>query len=99
MLRADGYCCVVVGDVRRKDGNNIDLANAIAAHAADVEGLRLIACIEDQLPVKAKVSRIWGEGQGCATKTDRILIFAAPEAPDPPPPIIVEWQGAGRTGA
>ena len=98
VLRDDGYCCVVVGDVRRQD-SNINLADAIAAHVADIEGLRLIACIEDQLPVKAKVSRIWGEGQGRATKTDRILIFAAPEAPDPPPPITIRWQVAGGTGA
>ncbi len=96
ILRPDGYCCVVVGDVRRDDGN-IDLANAIAGQVADVEGLRLIACLEDQLPVKAKVSRIWGEGQGRATKTDRILIFAGSDAPEPPPPLTVKWQVAGRT--
>jgi site-specific DNA-methyltransferase (adenine-specific) len=90
VLRPDGYCCVVVGDVRRKD-THIDLAAAIAGHVANVQGLRLVASVADELPVKTKVSRIWGEGQGRATKTDRILIFAGPDADEPPPPIAVNW--------
>lgn len=95
-LRTDGYCCVVIGDVRR-DENNLNLAASVAQHVADLPGLRLVSVVDDHLPTAHKVSRIWGESKGRATKTDRILIFAGKDAPDLPKPVSIDWRTPERT--
>jgi len=81
-VREDGYVCLVIGDVRRGE-REIDLAAAVARVAVPGSGLRFVGSIVDRLPPGHKVSRIWGERRGRATKTERILILRGPRAPLP----------------
>jgi site-specific DNA-methyltransferase (adenine-specific) len=78
-LRDDGYACFVIGDVRRDD-KNLNLAQAVAASCFRGTDLRLVNVVDDKLPVQHKVSRIWKESKGRATKTDRIIVLAGPKA-------------------
>ncbi len=79
VLRDDGVVCLVIGDVRQR-GINIRLGEVVARECIDSTDLRLVGIVEDRLPVKHKVSRIWGPKRGQATKTDRILVLAGPQA-------------------
>lgn len=88
-VREDGYICMVIGDVT--DGESTThLANYVARECMP-ESLKLRALIADEIPRDSKVSRIWGETKGKATKTDRILVLAAPEAPRIPPVPTLKW--------
>jgi hypothetical protein len=53
--------------------------------------------IEDKLPTDHKVSRIWKERHGRATKTDRILILAGPKARRLPQLPKINWALEGNT--
>ncbi|MGH7283241.1 MAG: DNA methyltransferase [Polyangiaceae bacterium] len=79
-MRDDGYACFVIGDVWQ-DGNELNLAQAVADGCVEQAGLRTLGIISDRLPVEHKVSRIWKENRGRATRTDRLLLLAAPRAP------------------
>ena len=46
--------------------------------------------IEDPLPEKNKVTRIWGKTKGNATKTDRILLLYKDKLPRPNHPNSAE---------
>jgi hypothetical protein len=78
-VREDGYVCVVIGDVRRGE-REINLAAEVARAAVPKSGLRVVGTIVDRLPPGHKVSRIWGERRGRATKTERILVLRGPRA-------------------
>jgi hypothetical protein len=76
-LRDDGYLCLMIGDVRERDtGRIINLVEHVWEEGAQPLGWRLCGVIEDRLPTQHKVSRIWKQGRGQATKTDRILILS-----------------------
>jgi site-specific DNA-methyltransferase (adenine-specific) len=77
VAREDGYVCLVVGDVRRSDGESINLARDVWEKVAAPEGSwRLHGIVTDRLPSGRKVSRIWKDSPGRATKIDRILILS-----------------------
>lgn len=98
VLREDGYICLVIGDVRRPK-EDLNLAAAVAERCLNGSDLRLQAVIEDQLPVKHKVSRIWKEKKGQATKTDRILILGGPRAAQLPTLPSIEWTKSMEAAA
>lgn len=89
-LRADGYVCLVIGDVTQ-DEKTVNLAKEVADNCAKQAGLRVLDTLDDHLPVKHKVSRIWGETRGRATKTDRILVLGGPKAPRLPAYPKIDW--------
>jgi len=75
VLNRNGVAVFVIGDVASRSGSSIALAEQVWA---DVEGrtsLRLLDLIEDNLPTKNKVSRIWGETRGRATERDCVLVL------------------------
>src|SRR6267154_1889824 len=72
VLADDGFMCLVIGDVRRKD-HELNLAGAVADSCLNGSGLRIAGVINDKGPVRHQVSRIWKDRRGQATKTDRIL--------------------------
>jgi site-specific DNA-methyltransferase (adenine-specific) len=76
VIRDDGYVCLVIGDVRRGSSNSINLAHDVWSHAAKPQGWRLYGIVNDTLPAGRKVSRIWKDSPGRATRTDRILILS-----------------------
>jgi site-specific DNA-methyltransferase (adenine-specific) len=93
VLRDDGYICLIIGDVRRGD-THLNLAKAVVSQCLTGTDLRAVGTITDRIPVKHKVSRIWKDNPGRATKTDRILILAAPRAKGPgriPAPRWASW--------
>jgi len=96
-LRTDGYICLVIGDVRRQE-STINLANEVARHCVEKAGLRVLDVLDDHLPVKHKVSRIWGETRGRATKTDRILILGGPKACQLPAFPKIDWLSSNGYG-
>lgn len=87
-VAADGYVCLIVGDVRR-GSDQINLAGKLWRHAAEPTGWHCHALVADQLPAGSKVSRIWKGNPGRATKVDRILLLspssdvALPSVPTP----------------
>jgi hypothetical protein len=91
ILRDDGYCCLVLGDVRREQ-NEINLARAVSASSIGHTDLRILAIIKDSLPVQHKVSRIWGPRRGRATRTDRILVLGGPKAKPLPRLTPIDWS-------
>lgn len=90
-LREDGFVCLVIGDVRRGE-EQINLAGAVADHCLEGTGLRVMDVVEDHLPVERKVSRIWGETKGRATKVDRILMLGGPRARRLPREPKINWS-------
>lgn len=91
-LRRDGRACLVIGDVRRGD-RTINLAREVWTQALEPTGWQLEALVSDHLPTQHKVSRIWKDRNGKATKTDRILILTRGESEDQLPPIPrMSWR-------
>jgi hypothetical protein len=88
-LRDDGYACLVIGDVRRGE-TTMNLAKEVAAVCVPKD-LEVLGIVADELPIEHKVSRIWGDNKGRATKTDRILVLAGPKAPDPGSVGRIRW--------
>ena len=78
-VRDDGYLCLMIGDVlQRATGNVTNLAVRVWEEAAEPLGWQLRGIVADRLPTRHKVSRIWKQGRGQATKTDRVLILSPP---------------------
>jgi hypothetical protein len=94
VLRDDGYVCLVVGDVRRNDDDSINLARDVWENvAAPASGWRLHVIVTDRLPSGRKVSRIWKDSPGRATKIDRILILSRGDGTTDLPPLgRIDWS-------
>jgi site-specific DNA-methyltransferase (adenine-specific) len=95
VLAENGRICLVIGDVKRR-AQNINLAREVADHCVLNLGLRVDSIIKDALPVRHKVSRIWGERRGQATKVDRILVLSRPGTTRLPPIPSVDWSEPWR---
>jgi hypothetical protein len=89
-LRPDGRICLVIGDVRGGTGES-NLAREVIRHCVPETDLRIQGVFADHLPVRHKVSRIWGELRGHATQTDRLIILGGPRAASLPDPPDVDW--------
>lgn len=76
----------------RNGDSQIRLAEHVAAKCLDGTGLRETAILEDAFPNQHKVSRIWGETRGRATKTDRVLILGGPSAGSLPELPAIDWS-------
>jgi len=88
-LADDGYLCFVIGDVRRGD-RHLNLADVVWERVAKPLGWYRHATIADHLPAAQKVSRIWKNNEGRATKTDRLLLLS-PHMQDLPPLQAIRW--------
>lgn len=89
-VRNDGFACLVIGDVVDGD-RELKLAKEVERHCVSGSGFVSMGVIADRLPVQHKVSRIWGDTKGQATRTDRVLMLAAPGARDPGPVPEIAW--------
>jgi site-specific DNA-methyltransferase (adenine-specific) len=90
-VAADGFVCLVIGDVRRGD-MELNLARKVWRHAADPYGWHCHGIIADGLPTGHKVSRIWKTNPGRATKTDRLLMLSPSAEVSLPPLMAIDWQ-------
>jgi hypothetical protein len=84
VLTDDAIVVLVIGDVefdrgRRLDGG-VGLAERVWESAAEPEGYRLAGVAVDDVAANRKMTRLWGDEAGRATKIDRILILGATEA-------------------
>jgi len=83
-LTDDGIAVVVIGDVEMDRGkpssSGFGLAERAWEEAAHPAGYRLAGLVRDEVAANRKVTRLWGDEAGRATKTDRILVLGASEA-------------------
>ena len=84
LLTDDAVLVLVIGDVETDRGraiqDGIGLAERAWESAAEPEGYRLAGIALDAIPAGRKMTRLWGDEAGRATKTDRILVLGATEA-------------------
>ena len=82
-LTDDGIAVVVIGDVELDRGKpsleGIGLAERVWEEAALPAGYRLAGLVRDEVAANRKMTRLWGDQAGQATKTDRILVLGATE--------------------
>jgi site-specific DNA-methyltransferase (adenine-specific) len=83
-LTDDGIAVVVIGDVEMDRGKPSDEGHRLAERAweeaAMPAGYRLAGLVRDEVAANRKMTRLWGDEAGRATKTDRILVLGASEA-------------------
>lgn len=83
-LTDDAVVVLVIGDVESDRGRHlaggVGLAEAVWREAADPEGFRLAGIALDDIAAHRKMTKLWGDEAGRATKTDRILVLGASEA-------------------
>jgi site-specific DNA-methyltransferase (adenine-specific) len=84
VLADDAVVAMVIGDVETDRGRRIrggmDLAARVWETAAAPEGYRLAGVALDDVAPNRKMTKLWGDEAGRATKTDRILVLGATEA-------------------
>jgi site-specific DNA-methyltransferase (adenine-specific) len=84
VLADDAVIVLVIGDVETDRGRNIQggvgLAERTWLAAAEPEGYRLAGVALDDVAAVKKMTKLWGDEAGRATKTDRILVLGATEA-------------------
>jgi site-specific DNA-methyltransferase (adenine-specific) len=120
VVRPDGFVCLVIGDVqqrnykrrtsehhraRPRDARPVDLASDVWETVAKPAGWQLHGIVADHMPSGQKVSRIWKDSPGRATKTDRILILSREDGTDGLPTLgpvswktRSDWRTATATG-
>jgi hypothetical protein len=83
-LADDAVIALVIGDVEMDRGRpangGIGLAESVWELAAAPEGYRLAGLAQDDIAAGRKMTKLWGDEAGQATKLDRILILATSEA-------------------
>jgi site-specific DNA-methyltransferase (adenine-specific) len=83
-LTDDGIAILVIGDVEMDRGKPSSsghlLAERVWEEAAYPAGYRLAGLVRDEVAANRKMTRLWGEEAGRATKTDRILVLGATES-------------------
>jgi len=84
VLTDDAIVVLVVGDVEFDRGRpirgGVGLAERVWESAAAPEGYRLAGVALDDVAAHRKMTKLWGDEAGRATKTDRILVLGATEA-------------------
>jgi hypothetical protein len=84
VLTDDAVVVLVIGDVETDRGRQIQggigLAERTFQEAAEPEGYRLAGVALDDVAAARKMTKLWGDEAGRATKTDRILVLGATEA-------------------
>lgn len=83
-LTEDAVVVLVIGDVELDRGrqirSGIGLADQVWHAAAEPEGYRLAGVLMDDVAANRKMTRLWGDEAGQATKLDRILVLGANES-------------------
>ena len=84
VLTDDAVVVLVIGDVETDRGRRIrggvGLAERTWEQAAEPEGYRLAGVALDDVAAVRKMTKLWGDEAGRATKTDRILVLGASES-------------------
>ena len=79
----DAVLVLVIGDVETDRGRRIKggigLAERVYEEAAAPAGYRVAGLVRDDVAAARKMTKLWGDEAGRATKTDRILVLGATE--------------------
>lgn len=78
LLRPGGVCVLVIGDVESMGVESLNLAQEVWKEFRRSSCLKLVDVIEDNIETSGKVTRIWGNTKGHATKVDRVLVLKKP---------------------
>jgi SAM-dependent methyltransferase len=98
VLKPHGVAVFVIGDVADPGKDPLPLAAHIWQDVGSETGLRLIELVEDHLPVRNKVSRIWGETKGQATARDCALVLARDDGEPYIGPETIDWEEPYKDG-
>ncbi len=98
VLARDGVAVLMIGDVADPGKVPTPLAARIWQDIGHQTGLQKIDFIEDQLQVRNKVSRIWGETKGQATDRDCALVLARDDGQPPAEPVSIAWDEPYKDG-
>jgi site-specific DNA-methyltransferase (adenine-specific) len=83
-LTDDAVVVLVIGDVETDRGRRIrggiGLAERVYEESAAPAGYRIAGLVRDEVAAQRKMTKLWGDEAGRATKTDRILVLGATEA-------------------
>jgi site-specific DNA-methyltransferase (adenine-specific) len=84
VLTDDAVVVLVIGDVETDRGRRIKggvgLAERVWEQAAEPEDYKLAGVALDDVAAVRKMTKLWGDEAGRATKTDRILVLGATES-------------------
>jgi hypothetical protein len=99
VLKKNGVAVLVIGDVKETGKDDpILLAARMWDDIKDQTGLRLIEMVEDDLPARSKVSRIWGDTKGQATNRDCALVLARADGNPDLEHAAVDWDEPWKDG-
>jgi hypothetical protein len=98
VLKKDGVAAVIIGDVADPGKAPLPLARKVWDDVGDKTSLRLLALIEDCIPAKNKVSRIWGETKGQATNRDCVLVLARKDGSPRDGSEAIDWDEPYKDG-
>lgn len=87
----DGFVCLVIGDVRKGE-EQVNLAGNVWRHVAEPAGWHCHGIINDEVPAGQKVSRIWKNNPGRATKIDRLLLLSPSSDVPLPDRVMIDWS-------
>jgi len=83
-LTDDAVVVLVIGDVETDRGKplsgGIGLVERVWEEAAHPAGYRVAGLVRDEIAPGRKMTKLWGQEAGRATKTDQILVLGATEA-------------------
>ena len=84
VLTDDAVVVLVIGDVETDRGRRIKggigLAERVWEQSAEPEGYKLAGVALDDVAAVRKMTKLWGDEAGRATKTDRIVVLGATES-------------------
>ncbi len=84
VLTDDAVIVLVIGDVEydrgRRLSNGVGLAEAVWETCAEPLGYAVGGIVLDDVAAGRKMTKLWGDEAGRATKTDRILVLGATDA-------------------
>lgn len=83
-MTEDGIAVLVIGNVETDRGKpsreGLHLPERVWEEAAHPAGFRLAGMVRDEVAANRKMTRLWGDEAGQATKTDGILVLGATES-------------------
>lgn len=78
LLTNGAILAFAIGDVEEKSGAVTNLAEEVRRNVTEPLGFATVGVQNDFIADNKKVTKIWGETKGRATKVDRILVFRLP---------------------
>jgi hypothetical protein len=98
VLSKTGVAVLVIGDVATPGRPSLALAAQVWDDISQDTNLRLVDLIEDSLPTRNKVSRIWGDTKGQATDRDCVLVLTRQDGESATDNPVIDWEELYKDG-